>query len=486
MSRITVDFEKICKEKKDKIAFIYEDKRKGFIKKSFAELYKDVDEALIYLRQKGISKKKKILIFTPPSYELVVFMLACMKLGALLMYVDVWAGKKLINETLAEYKADYIVVSQKTSFLRLGFGDIKKIKKLLFIDGFTQRKACKKSSGSPIYDDIKEDDKALLTMTTGSTGKPKTAVRTHKDLYEQLRLVNLNMPPREDQVVLTTAFMYSFANILKGFTSVLPGIGLSCPFDFWLNLRLKKLRKLPITTIITSPDFCLRTDNYYKRLENIYIGGANLNINEAKRIGKKYSNSDITYIYGATECNLIAKIDLREYISILERKRLACLGVNACGVDIKIGDNNEISVSSEAILKNYTSSKRDNCEIDANGVFWHKTGDAGVIKGDKLYYLGRFDVYAKKGTKRLHTNPIEQELIISFPKLLKCAFFYYKGKNHLLYESNTGHTGKLQQDIEKYLKKKGFEGLEIRRLKKIPCDKKHHTKKDYRKLKNMV
>ena len=154
MSRIIEEFEQICIEKKDSAAFIYQAK-KGLVKKSFSKLYEDVNRVIMELKNLNALKGDRILVFTPPSYELAVFMLACIKLGISVMYVDIWAGGKLISDTLKKYKADYIAVSKKTSFLRLGFASIRKIKKLIFID----REYAKESTVSVKFanENIEED-----------------------------------------------------------------------------------------------------------------------------------------------------------------------------------------------------------------------------------------------------------------------------------------------------------------------------------------
>lgn len=479
MSRIIEDFENICEEKKKSIAFIYHGKR-GLVKKSFSDLYADVARSVKELRIRKVKKGARILVFTPPSYELAVFMLACMKLGISVMYVDIWAGRKLVSDTLKKYKADHIAVSKKTSFLRLGSASIRKIKDLIFID--KEYDNCPFDRSDKEYEDIEEDHPALLTMTSGSTGQPKIALRTHADLYEQLELVNSNMGEEESQVVLTTAFIYSFANILKGFCTVLSKVNLSLPFDFLLNKKLELFKDVPITTIMTSPDFCLRTKNYYQNLKTLYVGGAILNIHEAKIIKDKFNNADVEYIYGATECNLISKTRLEVYINDLQNKKIACLGSKVVGVDIKSNDKYEIMVSSKAILKEYIEAERKNICIDEDGVFWHKTGDAGRYVSDKLYYLGRCDVYAVKNNKKVHTNPIEQSIAIDFDMIKKCAFFYHKGKNRLYIESKKPVD---LTSIKGYLSEKGFDNVDIHLLNKIPCDKKHHTKIDYKRLRSM-
>ena len=91
-------------------------------------------------------------------------------------------------------------------------------------------------------------------------------------------------------IILTTSYIYAFANLIQGTTTVLPNINLSLkksPHN--TTKKLKKFERLGITTIMTSPDFCLRLPNLYPKLKQLYFGGAILNYNEAKKIQAKYS-----------------------------------------------------------------------------------------------------------------------------------------------------------------------------------------------------
>lgn len=75
------------------------------------------------------------------------------------------------------------------------------------------------------------------------------------------------------------------------------------------------------------------------------------------------------------------------------------------------------------MIKTVKNSWKANICIDEDGVFWHKTGDAGRYVSDKLYYLGRCDVYAVKNNKKVHTNPIEQSIAIDFDMIKNVPFF---------------------------------------------------------------
>ena len=71
-----------------------------------------------------MKKGERVVLFVAPSYELLVFMLASLRLGISIMIIDIWAGKRLIRRTLEEYRADCIAVSGRTKLVRLVFGEL--------------------------------------------------------------------------------------------------------------------------------------------------------------------------------------------------------------------------------------------------------------------------------------------------------------------------------------------------------------------------
>ena len=230
---------------------------------------------------------------------------------------------------------------------------------------------------------------------------------------------------------------------------------------------------------MTTPDFCLHFKNAFPGLRELYIGGAILNIREAERILANYPGVRISYIYGATECNLIARTELSDYVRILRERGESCLGGAVSGVSIRI-EGGEILVKSDALLRG-SLAKGGREEREREGS-WHRSGDLGELREGKLYYLGRRDVYLVKKGKRTPSGPLEQRLLLRFPALSKAACFYSGGENWLFYEECGGKTERDQ--IREFLREEGIlENTELRRIGRIPRDKKHHSKTDYRALK---
>ena len=471
MSKVTRLFDDICSIHPKRIAFIfYHD---GHLQtRTFEDLQNDVAIATETLTRYGVRSGDRLLAFANSSYQLCVYMLATFKIGASILYVDIWAQQERIQRAFEHFQPGFILVSNRTKLVRHLFPQIRKIDHIINVDEHEDD-----PNIFQIYPEPKDETIALMTMTTGSTGKPKIAIRTHESLYQQLKLVNQNFKSHNDnEIVLTTSYIYIFANIVKGFTTVLPNLNLASNNRRKLNAQLARFRKYPITTIMTSPDFCLKTKDMYPFLQTIYIGGAILNLNEAEIIRNNFANCKIQYIYGATECNLIASTDLNDYIKHLCLEGNTILGKPVKGVQIKTNHNSEIYVSSPALLESYLDKYKDNKVRDKEGTLWHHTGDTGAVIDGKLYYYGRTRATVHLNNKRYFSNQIEQKMIRRFRNIDKCAVLEKDKELYVFYESKRPPSN-LQ--FKYFFREIKAPKCHVKRLRKIPCDAKHHTKINY-------
>ena len=70
---------------------------------------------------------------------------------------------------------------------------------------------------------------ALVTFTSGSTGAPKAAVRTHGFLLEQHRVLAESLRLTPDDLDLTTLPIFVLANLGSGVCSLIPDADLRHP-----------------------------------------------------------------------------------------------------------------------------------------------------------------------------------------------------------------------------------------------------------------
>lgn len=480
MSRITDALIEICGRRADSIAVIYAEK--GNLQNvTFAQLEDDISQMAGYLRSCGAKRGDRILAFASSSYRLCVFMLASLTLGISVMYVDIFARQEALKKVFADYRPDILLVSDKTRYLRFFFGEIGRIKRIINID---KAKGNKDNKPPEDLEALPEDTLALLTMTTGSTGNPKTALRTHGDLMAQLGLINDNLDTTgTNETVFTTSYIYVFANILNGFTTVLPCLDLGASAKK-INKRLSVFSSVPVTMMITSPDFCLKADNIFEDLRLLYFGGAILNLNEAKKIQKKFSRSENFVIYGSTECSIMCKIKLCEYIERLEKDGMAPLGHPVKGVDIKLTDKGEITIGSNALLKHYLISDSSTKSVDNDGILRHHTNDMAFLRDGVYYYRGKNKYYVTINGKKIYCNEIEQKITSSFSSAKKCAVLEKNGCIHI-YVQKSGNID--ADDIRKLIQRTyGTNNVKAVFVKSVPCDVKHHTKIDYEKLRKIT
>ena len=474
MSRIVDRFEQVCRDIPDTTAVVCRVGTKVY-RRSFSELHRDVHAMGAYLISRGVKQGDRILAFASSSYKLCVFMLAALETGASIMYVDIWAKQESLRSVFADYKPDMLLVSDRTRYIRGFFAEINRIKRVINIDRAYRHTA--EAEASP---EISEDTTALLTMTTGSTGKPKIAVRSHRDLMQQLELIRSNIDAEGHQTVLTTSYIYIFANILNGYTTVMPQLNLGRWSDKKVNRLLSLFRNEPVSMMITSPDLCLKADNIFPSLGTMYFGGAILNLNEAVRIREKYPCRCIV-IYGSTECSIIAMSDLDEYIGILRSQQRSILGRPVNGVRVKLSDEGEILVTSDALLESYLVHDPSTKERDTEGVLWHHTNDIAEEQDGLLYFLGKSRRYVTVNGSRIYSNCLEQQLIAAFPDIPKCAVLQQDGRIYAVLQRAAYDPSA----VKAFLSGQGIDA-QVMTVKKIPCDVKHHTKINYDKLKEQL
>lgn len=475
MSRIADAFAESCRIHAAQTAVVFRNGRQTE-RRSFAELAEDVRRMRAYFAAHHVKKGERILAFASPSYQLCVCMIAALQTGTPIMYVDIWAKQESLQHVFTDYHPDMVLVSGRTQYLRPFFREIGKIRRVIRVDRFTDHPP----ADLPVPA-LPEDTLALLTMTTGSTGKPKTALRTHRDLLHQLQLINDNIDARMHETVLTTSYIYVFANILNGFTTVIPKLNLGRSSRKQLNRKLTLFKDEPVTMILTSPDFCLLTEPVFPHLRTVYFGGAILNLHEARAIRQKFSGCKCITVYGSTECSVIASADLDDYIRTLEQTGKAVLGRPVDGVRVRLCENGEILVSADALLKHYLTGDAGK-ETDSKGVLWHHTGDIAEYDGDVLCYRGKAGRFVTAGGKRIYCNELEQAIVAQFCEIPKCAVLQHKDRVNVWLQ----HPQPDEAGIRKLLAEYGIHAPILRTIKKIPCDVKHHTKIDYQALKEYL
>ncbi len=466
---------------------------------SYIELCKRVAKFKKFLESKDVKKGDKILVLVPMSIDLYITLLSIWSLGATACFMD--AGFIKNGMTKNDFNEVDCVIGITKYLLYSNINkNLRKVKNKINVNII---KSLKEEENLQV-EDVEEDFPAILTYTSGTTGKPKIAARSHAFLNFQGDILNQNLNYEEDDVELSTIPIFTLSNLNVGITTVIANGNFSNLGGSNPEKLVNQIINNKINRIMASPgllkvviDYCTKNNIKLNRVKKIFTGGGAVFLDFVEELKIVFQNSIITTIYGSTEAEPIAEFVVSN-ISSEEIKQTqegnGILAGNIIGVDdckiIKTGkevigkitkedfeklqdtDIGEIVVAGRNVLKGYVDGRGDKeNKFSVDGTIYHRTGDLGFIDSKKRLWL--------RGRIKEPFFNIEASLHSKL-KIGKTAVFKSNDKIVLVLEENSIDEAKIKEAIS-------FEKIdEIKYVKKIPVDKRHSTKVDYNKLKKIL
>lgn len=397
---------------------------------TFAELDDAAQRAAAMLRAAGLRDGDAVLVFQPMSAELYVALLALFRLGATAMFLDPSAGVAHLEACCELQQPGALIASAKAHLLRLRSRALRRVP-LKFAIGLPVPGARRWSAWrgiAPLREEFPAtaDTPALLTFTSGSTGQPKAAVRTHGFLRAQHRALERNLDLKPGEVDLATLPVFLLANLASGVTSVIPDADLRAPGRIEPGPVLRQMVAHQVTRCAASPAFFERLlegertqPGALTGLRKIYTGGAPVFPRLLDALGHAAPDAKVEAVYGSTEAEPIAHIERREMrasdhaamrggAGLLTGKPVAEISLRIMRAQwgtplgalteaefaarcVPAGEAGEIVVAGEHVLSGYLHGQGDaETKFRVAGRVWHRTGDAGRLDGEgRLWLLGR-------------------------------------------------------------------------------------------------
>ncbi|KAL9085249.1 MAG: hypothetical protein Q9165_007683 [Trypethelium subeluteriae] len=243
---------------------------------------------------------------------------------------------------------------------------------------------------------------AILCSTSGTTGFPKMAVRTHHALIAEHQ-ATMDTAPKDYEVrrLLPSPFFHAFTAPLALIDALKSGAKTYVMRRFDMDAFLTAVATHSITEATLPPPVLVRLHSMpeerraaLKQMRLIYTGGAPLGADVQNDMVKMFHpKARIVQVYGMTEggwfttfpypeCDYTGSIG--RFIPGLEGK-----AVGEDGKEAAKGQRGEIMVRGPGIMKGYLGNEgATNDIIDADGFM--RTGDVGSISEDgKVYILDR-------------------------------------------------------------------------------------------------
>jgi len=281
--------------------------------------------------------------------------------------------------------------------------------------------------------DVRPDDLAWLFYTSGTTGLPKGAMLTHRNLIAMSMNFYADICPGfgPDDVVLHAAPLshgsgiYALPNIGKAATNVILA---SKSFD--PELIFQTIQEHRVTNMFAAPTMIKlmvespAVDNYdHGSLRALNYGGAPMLVEDLKQAMAKLGPC-LVQLFGQAESPMtITYLPHRDHMlqgSPNQMKRLSSAGFSRTDVEVNIfdgddqelppGETGEIVTRSDLVMKGYWRNPEATHETLRNG--WLHTGDMGYIDEEGyLFIMDRSKDMIISGGENIYPREIEEVLI---------------------------------------------------------------------------
>ncbi|MGD8387870.1 MAG: AMP-binding protein [Desulfobacteraceae bacterium] len=305
------------------------------------------------------------------------------------------------------------------------------------------------------------EDTALMVYTSGTTGKPKGAMISHRNAIASARNFLSCTPLRVDDVIvsylplchiaersfsvlyplmtggITVNFAESLNTVQDNIREIAPTVFFAVPriwekmqsghvmrmrdatrlkrwIDGWCGKKEKEIYdmecrgkasglRIKALKILTSVlhGYPLKKHFGLNRLRYVYTGGAPTppeTVIFFHSIGIKIRN-----LYGSTECTGICSVHQGDDI------RVGTVGPLSPGVELRIGEDGELLFKTEGVFKGYYRNPEATDEAVVDG--WYLSGDVGSLTEDGHLVITdrKKDIIITSGGKNISPQEIENE-----------------------------------------------------------------------------
>jgi len=413
---------------KDKIAFRDEEREK-----TFAQANKRANAICNALREKGLSKGDRVavLLYNCSEYEELLFALP--KSGLVLVP---------LNYRLVGRELTYIINNSEANTIIFGeeFADtiddirseIDGIKHYIVVgkgktDAIEYESLITKSSSAEPSIDLNEDDTAYILYTSGTTGLPKGAMLTHKNIITNLINQAFELQPSPQDLLFNLPPLYHCA----GQCTMMSYFFYGCPsitrkqFDPGMVLKTIEIERPNVVHLVPAMQNMVinhpEVGNYdLSSVQLIIYGAAPMLISHLRKSMEIFGCQFIQFA-GQTEAGPILTalrpedhmVDGSEHFA----RRLGSAGKEVKLTEVKIVDKegNELPPDTlgeqvargKNIMKGYWRQPEATEETIVNG--WLHTGDICLKdEGGYVYYVDRIKDMIVRGGENVYSREIEE------------------------------------------------------------------------------
>ncbi|MGA4791454.1 class I adenylate-forming enzyme family protein [Nocardia sp. AB354] len=394
----------------------------------------------------GVGRGDRVAILAANTVEWVITFWAAQSLGAIAVGLNGWWVPREIEYGLALTEPAVVVVDAKRAKL---LADIDTAAAVVTMDEDLPRLIAAHAGAEPTVPDVAEDDPAVILFTSGTSGKPKAALHSQRNLlavtgyfeYTDALAAAFTGKPLEpgaplDLRCLLTSPLFHIASLhnlvvprlATGSAVIMPQGG----FDADRILRL--IEKERVTNWGAVPTMASRLLEHgdIGRYDTSSLTAFALASAPSSPAFKQRLREEVPFAadalvdsYGLTECSTAVAVatpaDLAESPGTLGRPIISvALEIrDGDGTPVPEGVEGEVYVRSPFVMLGYwRNPEATAAAIDAER--WLRTGDFGVMEQGRLRLTGRRSDLILRGGENIYPVEIEQ-CLDEHPDVVECA-----------------------------------------------------------------
>jgi acyl-CoA synthetase (AMP-forming)/AMP-acid ligase II len=421
----------------NKTAFVFEGKRL-----TFAEVNQRINRLNHALAALGVVKGDRvgILMYNCPQYFEII---GVAKAGRIAVPLNFRLAPREIAYQINHSECNTVIVEKEfVPVIHSIRDEIASVQHLICLDAdepgmLNYATLLAHASDAEPMDEVKPDDPSILFYTSGTTGRPKGAVHTHKSLIAETQ-VPFREISADDIALCVMPFFHvggSAAHLLPAFAV---GATMVIQKKFDETLVLETIAQEKMSYVYLVPAMILRVldhpnlDKYdLGSLKTLAFTGAPMPLDAYKKAIARLGPIFIQFLGQTETLNLTVfkKKENRIDGTRQEMKRLESAGkpfrdgeiriVDDQGRDVPVGAVGEIVAHSDRMMQGYWKMPRETAETIRDG--WLHTGDmARMDENGYIYIVDRKKDLIISGGENIYSREVE-EVLFTHPAILEAA-----------------------------------------------------------------
>ncbi|SOC46661.1 fatty-acyl-CoA synthase/long-chain acyl-CoA synthetase [Blastococcus aggregatus] len=401
--------------------------------------YRELDERVTRLaralQERGVGSGDRVAVLALNGMETWETYLAGVRLGAIVVPVNFRLVPDEVAYVLTDSGAVALVVDAALLPVAEKARQLAPSVTSTLVIGEEYEAALAAAGDEPLDVAVDEADPAFLMYTSGTTGRPKGAVLTHRNLLMHAfsQLATLGSDP-DDRVGVPGAPLFHIAGLAGGMLPLLLGgthiIIRSGAFDPAETLDLMEREKVSNiflvpamwAAVLAVPDLA---DRDLSSLRRISWGAAPASTTLLRGLIEAFPQAEVITAFGQTECSPVTCL-LRGEDSV---RKIGSIGTPILNVEVRVvdesmqdvpqGEVGEIVYRSPMVMKEYWNKPEATAEAFAGG--WFHSGD--LVRQDEdgyFYVVDRKKDMIISGGENIYCAEVE-DVLAAHPKVGEVA-----------------------------------------------------------------